>query len=433
MRLRARAGSPLKGRARAPGDKSISHRALILSALAKGVSEVTGLLDADDVMRTADAARSFGARVERAGDGLWRIEGAGGFDAPAGTIECGNSGTAARLLIGAAAGYPIATRFDGDSSLRRRPMRRIAEPLIAMGARIEGELLPLTVHGGGLKGVTHRSPVASAQIKSAVLLAGLNADGDTIVIEPARSRDHTERMLAAFGADVGTVEIDGASHPRVRRSRLTGTRVHAPADPSSAAFAIAAATIVAGSEVRLEGVLVNPLRAGFYATLAEMGADLVVENERESGGECVADLVARSSALKGGAPPASRAPSMIDEYPILAALAAFAEGETRLTGADELRVKESDRIALMAQGLRACGVAVEELPDGLVVQGAGTGGVTGGAAIETQGDHRIAMAFLVLGLGAHNPVIVDQADMIETSFPNFAGFMAALGADIAPA
>lgn len=427
MRLTARAGGAIRGVSRPPGDKSISHRALILGGLALGQTEIKGLLEADDVLRTAAAVRAFGAKVEQISSGHWLVSGAGGFSTPSETIDCGNSGTGARLLIGAAAGYPLTARIDGDASLRTRPMARIGEPLRRMGARLDGDRLPLTLQGGGLTGIVHRSPVASAQIKSAVLLAGLNAEGETIVIEPAPSRDHTERMLKAFGADID--QADGA--PRVRRSRLRAVDVDVPADPSSAAFPIAAALIVPGSEIRLGGVLMNPLRTGLFDTLLEMGADIGFENRRAMGGEEIADLIVRGSALKGVSPSASRAPSMIDEYPILAALAAFADGETRLTGAEELRVKESDRIALMVAGLRACGVDAEELPDGLIVRGAGPRGVRGGAEVTTHGDHRIAMSFLVLGLASGEPVTVDEAEMINTSFPDFAGFMRRLGAELA--
>lgn len=432
MRLKARSGGPLRGRARPPGDKSISHRALIFGALAEGVTEVQGLLEADDVLRTADAVRAFGASAEQLGGGRWRVTGAGGFSQPGGLIDCGNSGTGARLLIGAAAGFPISARFDGDASLRKRPMNRVIAPLSQMGAHfdaIDGKL-PLTVHGGKLKGITYRSPVASAQIKSAVLLAGLSAEGETVLIEPERSRDHTERMLAAFGANIDTVEIEGVAHPRVRASQLKAAPVIVPADPSSAAFPIVAGLIVPGSEVRVEGVLCNPLRIGLLDTLREMGGSVVSENSREEGGEPIADIAVKTSKLKAGAPPAARVPSMIDEYPILAVAAAFADGETRLTGAAELRVKESDRIALMVDGLKACGVDAEELPDGLIVRGHGPKSVRGGATIRTGGDHRIAMSFLVLGLASKEPVIVDEAEMIATSFPNFTALMQALGADI---
>jgi 3-phosphoshikimate 1-carboxyvinyltransferase len=301
-----------------------------------------------------------------------------------------------------------------------------------MGARFDAKAgrLPLTVHGGALKGIVYRSPVASAQIKSAVLLAGLEAEGETVLVEPAASRDHTERMLAAFGAAIDQVEIDGGRFPRVRPSKLTAAPVTVPVDPSSAAFPIAAALISANSEIRIDGLLVNPLRIGFIDTLRDMGADIAMHNARDLCGEPIADLIVHAGKLKGVTPPPERAPSMIDEYPILAALAAFAEGETRLTGAAELRVKESDRIALTAEGLKACGVACEDLPDGLVIRGAGPKSVKGGASVRTGGDHRIAMSFLVLGLASKEPVLVDEAEMIATSFPGFAELMRALGADI---
>jgi 3-phosphoshikimate 1-carboxyvinyltransferase len=305
MRLKARSGGPLCGRVRPPGDKSISHRALILGALASGVTEVEGLLEADDVLRTGDAVRAFGADAERLGPGRWRVTGLGGFRQPGGLIDCGNSGTGARLLIGAAAGYPISARFDGDSSLRKRPMNRVVAPLSQMGARFDtaNHKLPLTVHGGKLKGIVYRSPVASAQIKSAVLLAGLAAEGETVLIEPERSRDHTERMLAAFGGAIDTVEIDGARHPRVRPSKLTASPVAVPADPSSAAFPLVAALIVQKSEARIEGVMMNPLRIGLIDTLCEMAGAISFENRRDLNGEPIADLVVRASKLKAASPP----------------------------------------------------------------------------------------------------------------------------------
>jgi 3-phosphoshikimate 1-carboxyvinyltransferase len=432
MRLRARFSGPLRGRARPPGDKSISHRALIMGALARGPSEIEGLLEADDVARTAAAARLFGASVERRVDGRWIVTGAGGLGQPGETVDCGNSGTAARLLIGAASSYPLSARFDGDPSLRRRPMNRVIAPLSQMGARFDSpnHRLPLIVHGGRLKGLAYRSPVSSAQVKSAVLLAGLEAEGETVLIEPERSRDHTERMLAVFGADIDHVEIDGALHPRVRPGKLAGASIYVPADPSSAAFPAAAALILAKSEIRIEDVLVNPLRLGFYETLLEMGASIAYEERRDPIGEPIADLVVKASKLNRAAPPPRRAPAMIDEFPILAIVAAFAEGETRIVGAAELRVKESDRIALMVEGLRACGVDAEELPDGLVVRGGGPKSVRGGAGVRTLGDHRVAMSFLVLGMAAKEPVTVDDAGMIATSFPGFAELMRGLGADI---
>ncbi len=433
MRLRARYAGPLCGVARPPGDKSISHRALILGAMAQGNTPVQGLLAAEDVQATAAAVRLFGAQVEPTGPGAWNVTGAGGWRQPGESVDCGNSGTAARILMGAAAGYKLSARFDGDSSLRRRPMNRVIAPLTQMGARFDGgrTTLPLVVHGGRLRGITYRSPVSSAQVKSAVLLAGINAEGETVLYEPERSRDHTERMLKVFGADIDETLVDGAPCPRVRPCTLTGAPIYVPADPSSAAFAAAAALIVPKSEVRIEDVLVNPLRLGFFETLAEMNASLSYEEERDPIGEPIAAIKVRASKLRGAAPPAKRSPAMIDEFPILAAVAAFAEGETRVVGAAELRVKESDRITLMVEGLRACGVDADELPDGLVVRGGGPKGVRGGAAIRTNGDHRVAMSFLVLGLASREPVIVEDAEMIATSFPDFAGFMRGLGADIA--
>lgn len=432
MRLRARSAGPLKGRARPPGDKSISHRALILGALAEGRTEIGGLLEAADVMATAEAVRAFGAKVEKDDQGRWIVEGQGKLVQPTGVIDCGNSGTAARLLLGAASGYTLSARFDGDQSLRKRPMNRVIAPLSQMGARFDtqNQRMPLNVHGGKLKGITYRSPVSSAQVKSAVLLAGLNAEGETIVVEPERSRDHTERMLAVFGADIDQVEIDDTLHPRVRAGTLKGADIYVPGDPSSAAFPVAAALILNKSEIRIEDVLVNPLRLGLFETLLEMGAKISYEERRDPIGEPIADLVVSASKLQGVTPPVRRAPAMIDEFPILAAIAAFAEGETRIVGAAELRVKESDRITLMVEGLRACGVDAEELPDGLIVRGNGPKSVKGGASIRTQGDHRVAMSFLVLGMAAKEPVIVDEAEMIGTSFPSFSAFMAGLGAEI---
>lgn len=383
-------------------------------------------------MCTAGAARLFGAKVEKQPEGHWVVDGAGGFGQPSETIDCGNSGTAARLLLGAASSYKISARFDGDQSLRKRPMNRVIAPLSQMGARFDGanNRLPLIVHGGKLTGITYRSPVSSAQVKSAVLLAGLNAEGETVLIEPERSRDHTERMLEVFGANFDQVEIDGALHPRVRAGSLQGARIYVPGDPSSAAFPIAAALIVGKSEVRVQDVLVNPLRLGFYETLLEMGATVRYEERRDPIGEPIADIVATTSKLSGVTPPARRAPAMIDEFPILSVVAAFAQGETRIVGAAELRVKESDRITLMVEGLRACGVDAEELPDGLVIRGNGPKGVRGGAQIRTQGDHRVAMSFLVLGMASKEPVTVDDAEMIATSFPGFVNLMRNLGADI---
>ncbi len=432
MRLKARFAGPLQGRARPPGDKSISHRALILGALAQGETVIEGMLEAQDVQHTAAAVRLLGAGVERGGDGRWVVTGTGGMSQPSETIDCGNSGTGARLLMGAASPYPVSVRFDGDQSLRKRPMNRVIAPLSQMGARFDtpNHRLPLIMHGGKLKGIAYRSPVASAQVKSAVLLAGLDAEGETVLIEPERSRDHTERMLAVFGANIDQVEVDGGMHPRVRPSKLKGASIYVPGDPSSAAFPVAAALILAKSEVRVEDVLVNPLRLGFFETLLEMGAKISYEERRDPIDEPIADLIVNASKLHGASPPIKRAPAMIDEFPILAIVAAFAEGETRIVGAEELRVKESDRITLVVEGLRACGVDAEELPDGLIVRGRGPKSVRGGASIRTLGDHRVAMAFLVLGLASKEPVIVDDADMIATSFPDFADWMRSIGADI---
>ncbi|MBL8537370.1 MAG: 3-phosphoshikimate 1-carboxyvinyltransferase [Hyphomonadaceae bacterium] len=435
MRLKARSAAPLRGDVRPPGDKSISHRALILGALAHGRTEVEGLLESDDVLCTAEAVRLLGAQAERDSNGRWIVQGAGGLRQPRETIECGNSGTAARLLIGAVCGFPLSARFDGDQSLRKRPMGRVMAPLSQMGARFDStdNRMPLIVHGGKLHGITYRSPVSSAQVKSAVLLAGLQAEGETVLIEPERSRDHTERMLGVFGAAIDTVEVDGVAHPRVRASRLVGAPIYVPADPSSAAFPAAAALIVKDSDIRIQDVLVNPLRLGLFETLAEMGANLDYERRHDPIGEPIADIRVSASKLRGVSPPPGRAPSMIDEFPILSVVAAFAEGETRIVGAAELRVKESDRITLMVDGLRACGVDAEELPDGLIVRGKGPKSVRGGANIRTHGDHRVAMSFLVLGLGAKEPVVVDQAEMIATSFPGFSELMRQLGAEISSA
>jgi 3-phosphoshikimate 1-carboxyvinyltransferase len=421
---------------RAPGDKSISHRALILGALAEGETRIEGLLEGDDVIRTAEAMALFGALVTREGEGLWRVEGHGRFLEPEAVVDCGNSGTGARLIMGAAAGFAITACFTGDPSLRGRPMMRILRPLSQMGATYlcrEGGRLPLSLKGGGLSAISYRLPEPSAQVKSAVLLAGLNAAGITEVIEPEATRDHTERMLRAFGGEVEVRDEADGRHIRLAGGqRLVGAPIRVPGDPSSAAFPLVAALITPGSKVTVEGVLLNPLRTGLFVTLREMGADLTIENAREAGGEQVGDVTARHSALKGVEVPAERAPSMIDEYPILAVAAAYAEGPTHMRGIGELRVKESDRIAMMAAGLAACGVGVEEEPEGLVV--AGTAGanhrVAGGGLVRTHGDHRIAMSHLILGLGAEKAVAVDEPGMIATSFPGFGALMAGLGAEI---
>ncbi|HWA20857.1 MAG TPA: 3-phosphoshikimate 1-carboxyvinyltransferase [Caulobacterales bacterium] len=435
MQFTARPSGPLRGVARVPGDKSISHRALILGALADGVTEVGGLLEGEDVLATAEAMRAFGAHVERLGDGRWRIEGRGGLVKPAGTIDCGNSGTGARLIMGAAAGFPIEAAFDGDASLRTRPMKRVLDPLREMGASVirdtDGKL-PLTIRGGALKAISYRLPVASAQVKSAILLAGLNAAGVTTVIEPHPSRDHTENMIRRSGAAAIAI-TDGADGARTitltPHGRFAGLgEFSVPADPSSAAFPLVAALIAPGSDITIPGVLMNPLRAGLIETLREMGANIEIVNPRNEAGEPVADLRARHSRLKAITVPPARAPSMIDEYPILAVAAAFAQGDMIMRGIGELRVKESDRIALMARGLKNCGVRVEEEREGLIVRGAPLAPV--GGHVATKGDHRIAMSHLVLGLASQGPVTVEDAEMIATSFPGFAELMRGLGAEI---
>jgi 3-phosphoshikimate 1-carboxyvinyltransferase len=435
--LTAQRGGPLTGRVRAPGDKSISHRALILGALASGVTEIEGLLEGDDVKRTAAAMAAFGAGVERLGEGRWRVEGRGGFSEPDDIIDCGNAGTGVRLIMGAAAGFPMAATFTGDGSLRGRPMKRVMLPLAQMGAAFSGRSggrLPLTLQGGNLKAISYRLPEPSAQVKSAVLLAGLNADGGAEVIEPEPTRDHTERMLRAFGAQVLVEDREGLRHIVLPGGQaLTGTRVRVPGDPSSAAFPLVAALITPGSVVTVEGVLLNDLRTGLFVTLREMGADLTITNAREEGGEQVGDVTARHSTMKGVEVPPERAPSMIDEYPILAIAAAFAEGRTHMTGIGEMRVKESDRIALMAAGLAACGVGVEEEPEAMTVIGSARGNhpVAGGARVITHGDHRIAMSHLIMGLASDASVAVDEPGMIATSFPGFETMMRGLGAEIA--
>jgi 3-phosphoshikimate 1-carboxyvinyltransferase len=434
--LTARRAGPLTGTVRAPGDKSISHRALILGALAQGVTEIEGLLEGDDVKRTAAAMSAFGAGVERLGEGRWRVEGRGGFAEPADVVDCGNAGTGVRLIMGAAAGFDMSVTFTGDASLRGRPMNRVLKPLGEMGASWicrQGGRLPLTLRGGNLKHIAYRLPEPSAQVKSAVLLAGLHAAGGAQVIEPEATRDHTERMLRAFGAEVEVCdEADGRRIILPPGQKLAGTRIHVPGDPSSAAFLLVAALVTPGSEVTVQGMLLNPLRIGLLDTLGEMGADLSVTNVRDEGGETVADVTARHSELEGVEVPPERAPSMIDEYPILGVAAAFARGKTVMRGIGEMRVKESDRIALMAAGLSACGIGVEEEAETLTVVGAKQGNhlVAGGAGVTTHGDHRIAMSHLILGLAAEQPVSVDEPGMIATSFPGFVSLMRGLGADI---
>jgi 3-phosphoshikimate 1-carboxyvinyltransferase len=428
----ARPGARLRGEARAPGDKSTSHRALILGALAHGETQITGLLEGADVLATARAMAAFGAEVEQLGEGAWRITGTGAFAEPGAVIDCGNAGTGVRLIMGAAAGFAISVAFTGDESLRRRPMGRVLEPLGRMGAHWlagDGDRLPLTLTGGNLEAISYRLPIPSAQVKSAILLAGLNAEGITQIAEPQPTRDHTERMLRAFGAEVGVEDAGtGGIIHLPGGQRLHGRAVDVPGDPSSAAFPLVAALITPGSRVTVRGVMLNPHRDGLIRTLREMGADITISNMREAGGESVGDITAACSELTGVEVPPERAASMIDEYPILAVAAAFARGETVMRGIGELRVKESDRIALTAAGLAACGVEAIEEAEGLVVRGSGT--VRGGAQVAAGGDHRIAMSFLVLGLGAGEPVAVDDASMIATSFPQFGALMAGVGADI---
>ena len=438
--LTARRGGPLKGAVAVPGDKSISHRALMFSALAAGRSRVRGLLEADDVMATAAALRALGARVERLGAGEWQIDGAGigGLTTPDDVLDFGNSGTGARLVAGIVAGHPIRAVFTGDESLRQRPMKRIVEPLSRMGAEFDaapGGRLPLVVRGAAPPcPIRYRLPVASAQVKSAILLAGLGAPGVTTVVEPAPTRDHSERMLRAFGAEV-RVEADGedrivsvVGEPELEPCDLTVAN-----DPSSAAFPLVAALIVPGSEVTVAGVGLNPLRTGLYETLSEMGADVEIVPRGERSGEPVGDVTARHSPLAGVVVPAARAPRMIDEYPVLAAAAACADGPTRFEGIGELRHKESDRLTAIAAGLAACGIAAAAAEDSLTVDGGGGARPPGGARIASRHDHRIAMAFLVLGLASERPVGIDDDRTIDTSFPGFAASMRRIGADIAAA
>jgi 3-phosphoshikimate 1-carboxyvinyltransferase len=427
----------LRGHISVPGDKSISHRALILGALAVGETRIAKLLRADDVMRTLAAVRALGACVEDDPEGATVVRGVGvgGFAEPADVLDLGNSGTGTRLLIGALASQPVTAQFTGDASLRSRPMARVMTPLERIGARFvsrAGGRLPLAVIGAEWPvPMSYRLPVPSVQVKSAILLAGLNAPGETTVIEPSRTRDHTELMLRHFGAEVRVEDTnEGVRAVTVTgQPELAAAAVIVPGDPSSAAFPAVAALIVPDSEITIEGVGVNPLRTGLYDTLAEMGADISFGNRRTEAGEPVADITLRAGALKGVDVPADRAPSMIDEYPILAVAAAFARGRTRMFGLSELRVKESDRLAAIAEGLAACGVRVEVSGDDLTVEGDG-GAPAGGATVKARDDHRIAMAFLVLGLAAKGPVAIDDGRMIATSFPEFAPLMNRLGAAI---
>jgi len=427
---------PLRGTVTVPGDKSISHRALMFGALAVGETAITGLLTGEDVLRTAAAMAALGAEVERRGH-TWHVwgRGIGGLHEPADVLDMGNSGTSARLIAGLVSAYPFTTFLTGDASLRGRPMDRVIKPLSQTGARFvarAGGRLPMAVTGSSLAApLSYVSPISSAQVKSAVLLAGLHAPGITTVTEPAPSRDHTERMLRYFGAEVATSQSpEGTYTVKLRgQPELTGRSVAVPADPSSAAFPVVAAILVPGSSITISNVGMNPLRTGLFTTLLEMGADIQATNAREEAGEPVADLVVKSSRLHGVTVPAGRAPSMIDEYPILAVAAAFAEGETRMEGLAELKVKESDRLAAMAEGLQACGITARAEGDTLTVRG-GTAPGTPGAPVAVHLDHRIAMSFLVLGMAAEGAVAIDDAAAIATSFPDFVGLMNGLGADI---
>ncbi|MEM1301989.1 MAG: 3-phosphoshikimate 1-carboxyvinyltransferase [Pseudomonadota bacterium] len=428
--------SPLTGVADVPGDKSISHRSLILGALSVGETRITGLLEGEDVLDTAKAMRAFGAEVTQHDDGSWSVHGVGvgGFAEPDQVIDCGNSGTGVRLIMGAMATMPITATFTGDASLNSRPMGRVTDPIAEFGAASygrDGGRLPLTIVGARQPvPVRYAVPMPSAQVKSAVLLAGLNAPGQTVVIEKEATRDHTERMLAGFGAEISVEETnEGRVITLTGQPELKPQDIAVPRDPSSAAFPVCAALIVPGSDVLVPNIGLNPTRAGLYFTLQEMGADLTFENMREEGGEPVADLRARySSDMLGITVPGHRAASMIDEYPVLSVVAAFAKGRCHFEGVKELRVKESDRIAAMADGLRANGVEVEDTEDTMTV--IGTGSVPGGATCASHLDHRIAMSFMCLGMAADAPVSVDDGAPIATSFPIFEPLMAQLGARV---
>lgn len=429
---------PLTGRAEVPGDKSISHRSLILGAMAVGETTIEGLLEGQDVLDTARAMRAFGADVTDHGGGKWSVHGVGvgGFAEPENVIDCGNSGTGVRLIMGAMATCPIVATFTGDASLNSRPMARVTDPLSAFGCVTvgrEGGRLPMTLVGAkDPVPVRYQVPVPSAQVKSAVLLAGLNAPGQTVVIEAEATRDHTERMLAGFGAEISVEQTaEGRVITLTGQPELQPQHIDVPRDPSSAAFPVCAALIVPGSDVLVPGIGLNPTRAGLFTTLREMGAELSYENERVEGGEPVADLRARYSPdLKGIEVPPERAASMIDEYPVLSVVAAFAQGQTVMRGVKELRVKESDRIDAMATGLRANGIEVEDGPDWWIVTGRGHGQVPGGAVCASHLDHRIAMSFLILGMASNDPVRVDDGGPIATSFPIFEPLMQGLGAQV---
>lgn len=431
--MRAHRADAMTGTVRVPGDKSISHRALMFGGMATGSLRITGLLEAEDVLNTAAAMRAFGADVARLDDGGWRVAGCGvgGLSQPQEPLDFGNAGTGTRLIMGVIAGHDMTVKLIGDASLSRRPMGRVLGPLKTMGLEVldgDRETLPLTIRGSAnLVPISYTLPVPSAQVKSAILIAGLMARGQTTVLEAEATRDHTERMLRYLGADVRTEARDGLTAITVRGdAELQGRDIVVPGDPSSAAFLVAAAVIVPDSDVTVEGVLINETRSGFYMTLREMGADVMFLNARDEGGERVADIRARTSKLTGVTVPPERAPSMIDEYPVLAVVAAFADGETRMQGLAELKVKESDRLAATADGLAANGVTARVDGNDLIVIGAKT--VAGGGRVATYLDHRIAMAFLTLGLATELPVTVDDAGIIATSFKEFADLMGTLGA-----
>lgn len=434
--LTTSSGSPLTGTIRVPGDKSISHRSLMFGALAVGRTTVKGLLESEDVLATADAMRAVGATIEKHDDGRFTVDGIGlgSLLEPESVIDFGNAGTGVRLTMGIFGSHNIAATFVGDASLSKRPMGRVLNPLRDMGTRViarDGDRLPASIRGAELAmPITYRVPMPSAQVKSAVLLAGLNAPGETTVIEPIATRDHTEKMLKGFGAQISvSLNDDGERVIKLQgQPELKPQDIDVPGDPSSAGFPIVAALIVPDSDVTIENVLLNEHRTGLITTLIEMGGDIEIVNKRETGGEEVGDLRVKSSSLKGITVPADRAPSMIDEYPVLAIAAAFAEGDTFMPGLEELRVKESDRLAAVARGLEANGIPCIETEDTLTVTGGAN--AIGGGTVATHLDHRIAMAFLVLGMAAHKPVTVDDGAVIATSFPTFTTLFEDLGASL---
>lgn len=430
MKLIATPGSPIKGEAAIPGDKSCSHRALILGAMAKGETRIHGLLESEDVLATARAIAAFGIEVDQVAGSEWIVRG-GTWRSPDAPVDCGNSATAARLLMGAVGGMPgVRATFTGDGSLMARPMRRVTGPLARMGAKIGGgDRLPITIEGMPLGGIEHRNVPASAQAKSAILLAGIGTSAPVQIIEPIPSRDHSEIMLGQLGGEIAVHDTpDGWIVELGRRRSLAGAELSIGADPSSAAFPLVAAAIAPGSELIARGMIVNPLRTGLYETLEAMGADVELDNERIQSGEIVADIRLRHSPLRSCQVRAEQIPAMIDEIPALAVACAFAEGESLIEGLGELRVKESDRLGAIVAGLAACGVAAMADEDSLRIFGRSK--VRGGATVATLGDHRIAMAFLTLGLAADRPVEVDEAEMIATSFPGFTEVMRSLGAEI---